>query len=443
MRVLLTLSAALTVSAAVAASDTLEFLAALDDYPAIRATRSVVAAADVQLDAIRSPVSATAAGGYARFSQDVPDWYHDLPEEIRELLGLTEARTASQLELTVTLRPFLWGDLADAEAQLELERARQLATYHETRARLEVQAIESSQRLSILQVALDLAERGVALAEEVLDITGMRLERGAASSADYRQAEARLRDAEAQAEQAERDAQLSQAALTDLVGDARPPKDVVIPKITGTPLGVERARLDLASAEIGVASARRDLYPVVQAGYSYNADGPGSLSVGIESRTLQPTVSYRYQDEPAGIPGVQARSSFQVGVSLELSDSNFASHDAARHQLEAAAAGLELAERSAALELQGLHGQSEQARRQLALAEHALSDASKQLEEVTSRVELGISTSLERDQAALERDRAAVELAFAELEVTSSILAYYVFYGVPVSTVLEQAEVEP
>jgi outer membrane protein len=441
---LLLLALCIGIVSSAAASELQSFFAALDDHPALRASRAGREAVQLQLAGLRGPVALQARYGYAALWQDELALPDELPDELREIfeeLFPSETQRVAQLELSVTFRPFLFGDLADAEAQAEIELQRAVLAEREARAQLEAQALESAQRLKLAEAGLALAERGLALAERAVEVTRTRFERGGATPGELRDVERALQDAQAQRARAEREADLAARALADLVGPMTPPALPTLPRLTGTPLAVQRAQLDLALAEVGARNAGRALWPTAFAAYSYTFEGDRStLSLSIESRTLQPRLEYRYQSE-AGL-GLESlnRSSLQLGISLELSDATFAAAAAAERQQSAAAAGLELAMRQAELEQLALESERQHAQAQLTLARQAARDAQAALEEADIRVGLGVATELERDQAALALKQALLNAASAELALLSSQLAFYRFYSVPLSAALAEAE---
>ena len=78
---------------------------------------------------------------------------------------------------------------------------------------------------------------------------------------------------------------------------------IALPRVSeGLPLSVQRSQISLGQAGIGVGSARRDLYPTANASYNYNLDDSSALTASIESRTLQPSVGYSFQDPERGLP---------------------------------------------------------------------------------------------------------------------------------------------
>jgi hypothetical protein len=229
---------------------------------------------------------------------------------------------------------------------------------------------------------------------------------------------------------------VAKLGLVALVGDVIIPEPTALVPVVGRFPEVLRQELDVALAAVGLQNAERSLWPVVQAGYSWYPDERSSLSVSIESRTLQPRLGYSYQGPGRAFPQDQLRSSFQIGVAVEISPEAIGARQAAERNLQAAQAGLRAAELAAQSRAAALQEAVVQAQRALALAERGVAVAAADLAEAERREALGLSTAIERQQRFLAYSQARLARDSAELELTRRILDTYRAYAQPLSEVL-------
>ena len=414
------------------------FLDLLEAHPALQAARLSFIAAQGRVGAATSPVSVNVSGGVNTLDRDVLAFLPEIPG-VLEFPG-----TTGLLSTDLTFRPLVFGDVADLVSQRELDAEGALLDYRETLTGLEAQALEAALGVQLAEESAELARRGVELAETALEATRRRLARGAATDRALRDAQAGVQEARTFTQRAEADLNLARLTLVSLAGEASfPPGDDLLeplldlPLLRGTPLEVQRARLDLALAQVSARNASRDLYPIVQAGYTQNLDDRSSLSLSLDSRTLQPSLGYDYIDPGRGLLQNTVRGTFSVGFSLDLSPGTYRAVDAAQTLVEAARAGVRAAEEGAALRREGLENLLSQARRDLEVREARFGNAQRDLEEARRREDLGLSTSLETLGALVDLLEADVGLRSARQRVLVSLLDVYEFYAVPVSQVLE------
>ena len=423
------------------------FLAAVKNNPAIQANASLVAAAQAQLDAVYSPVSATLQGNYTGASYTLPD---GIPDEVADNLP----DQSGGFSIGATFRPFVFGDLADLAEQRRIALEQAKLTYQQTLADLEAQALEAAANLQLAQTSLVLAQTGREIAGASLDSTRLRFERGAASEAEVRAAEERLRGAENQIQNAEAGVSLARQGLQLLVGEATLEVLPTLPLIEGTPPDVKQAEFNILLANLGIGSSNRAFIPTAQASVAFPLDDEKSeVNLSIESRTLQPTVTYKY-DNPKGsvgqvpIPRIdefpelgadEINVVYSIGVSATISVEQFNNLDAANAQLAAAQAGLIGAQDRANLTALTLSNTYQTALRGLELAKLTLSNAESTLGEARAREEAGLAVSLETDQATLAVEQANLSVFTAEIDVLKAILETYRTYAQPVSETLEPA----
>jgi outer membrane protein len=429
------------------------FLDAVKTNPAIIANQSLVAAAEAQLSAVYSPISATVEGNYAAES-------YSLEQDIIDSANLPEQSFGFSIGATV--RPFVFGDLADLAEQRRIALEQAKLTYEQTLADLEAQALEAAANVQLAQVSLTLAQTGQTVAQAALDSTQTRFEKGAASEAEVRAAQERLNGAANQLQNAEAGVALAQQGLSLLVGEATLERLPTLALAQGTPPEVRQAEYNLLLANIGIGSSNRAFIPTAQASLVLPFDDEKSeLSLSLESRTLQPTVTYKYDnpkqsigqgfpvprdtDPSDGITDLGAKDvnlAFSIGVSATISAEQFNNVDAANAQLAAAQAGLVGAQDRANLTALTLSNSYQTAVRGLQLAQLTLSNAQSTLSETQTREEAGLAISLETDQATLAVQQAELGVFSAEIDVLKAILSTYTTYALPVSETLAQQSVQ-
>ncbi len=437
----LVLTAALLLAVPVTAQsapDLASFLAPLTAYPALSAAREQVTSARAQLRAAYDPAALQASGGYTAFDNTTVDLDPTTPG----IQGLPAS--AGQISADLTLRPWLFGDTADQADRNRIQLQQAELDYRDALTGLQVQALQAAYGLQLARESLDSARQGAAVAQAALDATRLRHAKGGASDRDLRDAETGVQQAQLYVANAQGSVTLAQTTLTSLLGSAEAPdlSSLQLPVPNGTALTLARAKLSEALAEVSVRNATRSVYPVVQAGYTWNLDSKDSLGVSIESRTLQPKVSYTFQSPGTSFPQDQIKGSFQIGVSASFSPAVLDGLDATAAQLRAARDGVASAERSAAVQKASLANDLAQARRALTLAQRRVDDAATTLDEDRQRQTLGLASPLATQQAALDLTQRRLDLQQARQDVLAKVLAYYRFYAIPVAS-QPGSEVQP
>lgn len=424
-------------------------LSAVREHPSLRAARAGVTAAERRLAGVRQPVELQIDATWTRLTvEDDPTGAIEQPDP--------------QASISATAHPFLYGDLADLEAQRVDELARARLSLAEAQAQLETQAIDTAGSVILAGEALALAERSLALAERSVVIAEERLARGAARPADVTRAQQEAARAAAEVAAAADRLDLARRSLASFTGGGdlpeMPDRLPEMPRAEGTSPGVTRAELDLALAHVGLGAARRNLYPVGQASYTYNFDeNRGTLTASLESRTLSPSLTYRTGSSSSGTGGsggtppsafadlapMQAMpdpprvaGNFTIGVSVTLSPERFQAVDAASERVTAAEAGLEAARLRAELDDASLTNAIHAAERELMLATTSVELARNDREDVARRVELGLATELDLLRAELDLERASLSLLQARQELRRAHLNSYTNAALPVSEVL-------
>ena len=397
-------------------------VSAVDGHPALAAARASLVAAQRRLQGVSDPISLSASYGYSGFLYEEPD---------PTLPPIELADGQQQISVDATLRPFLFGDLLDLADQRQVEVLRAALALREARANLESQAVEAATTLFLAQAGVELARSGVDLAADALSASGVRFERGAATAGELERARLSLAQAESRLRGAENDLHLAELSLELLVGPARLSDIPELEPVSGVPPDVERSRL---------RNAERGLIPTVQASYAWNLDVDNSLSISLESRTLQPTLGFQHSSlggvGPTPSPGPALDATFSIGVGLTIGPELFRNLDATRDQRSAAEARLRAdVERLPITELTLQNGLAA-AERQLALAGRERDLAEADLSDVRARVDLGLATDLEAAQAGFSLSQAELALLSARLERLSRILDWYTSYAIPLSEVL-------
>jgi len=414
------------------------FLAPLTDQPSLRAAGEQVASAEAQLRAAYDPVSLQASGGYTAFDTTSADINPAQPG-VQHLPA-----SGGQVSAAVTVRPWLFGDTADQADKSRFQLAIARLDYRDALTGLQIQAVQAAYGVQLARESLTSAKEGEKVAQAALDATRLRHDKGAASDRDLRSAETGLQQARQYVANAEGGLALAQTTLESLVGPTAAP-DVAALTLEvpdGTALSVQKARLNAELAGVSVRNATRSVYPVVQAGYTWNVDSKDSLGVSIESRTLQPKISYGFQSPGTAFPQDQINGSFQIGVSMTISPGVIDGLQATHAQLRAAQDGIDAASNNAAVQKASLDNDLAQAKGALSLAQRKLDDARATLQEDQTREKLGLGTPLTTQQAALDLTQRQLDLQQARQDVLAKTLAYYRFYAHPLVS-QTPSEVQP
>lgn len=409
------------------------FFAPLENNPNLLQARYSLEAAQAQLRALQSPVSLQAQGGVSLFQNSPPPGAPVCPNPINpECAALPDSGRSVSLGLALT--PFPFGDVANQvnSAALGVEQAR--LGYRQAKTQLEAQAIEAFYRVQLAGSGLEAAKVGLRLAQANLEATKLRDARGAANPGEVRQAEANLRQATLQVSDAERNLSLAQNALSDLIGNsgAQPPKLAAPPP--GLPPAVRQAELSLAQARLNYDQAVRSVLPVLQGSYTRYTNATDSLGVSINSRTLQPLLSYNSQVPTSRTPPQdRINGTLTIGLSLNLSLGLLDALEAAQKQVDAANQALDAAQRSAKLQGDSLGSALQSAEATLVNAQQSVVEAQKTLEEARERERLGLTSPLATLQAELSLAQARSALVQADLNRTQRVLDLYRFYAIPPS----------
>ncbi len=414
-------------------------LAPLGRHPAVRAALAAVRSARAQLGAAYDPVSLSATGGYS--ASDVSQI--DTDPTTPGVQGIQASGGSVSADLT--LRPFVFGDVADQADQSRIKLHQAQLDLVDTVTGLQVQTVKAALGVRLAQDSLEVAREGERLARTALEATRTRYDKGGATVREVRDAEAGLAEAQGYVADAQGGLDLARLSLATLVGDVNVPElgglDVPLPD--GVALSVQRSRLSEQLANVGVRNARRSVYPVVQAGYTWNLDDQNSLGVSIESRTLQPKVSYDFQDPGRSFPQDQIHGTFQVGVSASISPGVFQGLEATDAQLQAAKEGVDASVQAATVQKAQLDNALASARRALELARLKAKNARSTLEEAQKREGLGLDIPLATQRAALDLTQRTMDLSSARQNVLDAVLAYYGFFAQPLVAPPYLSEVEP
>jgi len=417
------------------AQGTPSFFAPLENNPNLLQARYSLEAAQAQLRALQSPVSLQGQGGVSFIQASPPPGAPTCPAAGPQICADISG-TGRNISLGLAFTPFAFGDVADQVngAAIGVEQA-QLG-YRQARAQLEGQAVEAFYRVQLAGSGLETARVGLRLAQANLEATKVRDARGAANPGEVRSAEANLRQAAVQVSDAERNLALAQGGLADLVGNstAQPPK-LTVPQ-AATPPAVRQAELQKAQAQLNYEKAVRSVLPVLQGSYTRYTSPSDTVSLSINSRTLQPTLNYTNQTPSSRTPPEdRINGNLTIGLSLNLSLGLGDALNAAQKQVDAANQALDAAKRSAKLQEDSLKSALQTAEQSLANANQALTDAQKSLEEARERERLGLASPLATLQAELALAQAQTAAVQADLSRTQRVLDLYRFYAVPPSEV--------
>ncbi|MCX7601094.1 MAG: TolC family protein [Meiothermus sp.] len=410
------------------------FFTPLENHPSLLQARLGLEAAQAQLRATQSPVSLQAQGGFSFFEVSPPPGPPTCPNPLNpQCINLPG--DARQISLGLTFTPFPFGDVSDAVSQAAIGVEQAALGVRQARTQLEAQAVEAFLRVRLAESGLEVARLGVRLAQANLEAARLREGRGAASPSEERQAEASLRQAALQQADAERNLALARQTLADLVGSANatPPR-LLVPG-EGLPPQVQQAELQLANAQVAYDRALRGVLPVVQGSYTRNTSPNDALTLSINSRTLQPTLSYTNQSQGRSAPQDRINGTLQIGLSANIAFGVLDALEAAQKQLDAARQAVEAARRSSKLQEDLLRSSLQTAEQNLANALQARADAERALAEARERERLGLASPLATLQAELALAQARLGVEQAELNRTQRILDLYRFFALPLSEV--------
>jgi outer membrane protein len=411
------------------------FFAPLENHPSIVQARLGVEAAQAQVRAIQSPVSLNTQGGFTFFQNQAPNSTNCPAPNPQNPACANLPSDGRQVQVGLSFTPIPFGDVADAlnRAQIGVEQA--ALGLRSARAQLEASAIESALRIRLAQAGLEVARTAQKLAQANLEATRIRAGREAASPGEVRQAEAQVRGAAIQVSDAERSLALSRQSLTDLLGSADlTPPAVAIPA-PQVPPQVRQAEFGLSNSRVQYDGAVRGVLPVLNASYTRNTSPNDSLSASINSRTLQPSISYSNTSQARTEPTVRQDGVFTIGFSATIAFGVVDALEAAQKQVDAANQAIEAARRNAKTQEDLLRSQLQTADLNLANALQGRVDAEKTLAEARERERLGLTSPLATVQAELGLVQAQLNLEQAQLSRTSRVLDLYRFYALPVSEV--------
>jgi outer membrane protein TolC len=409
-------------------------LDALAGHPALRAVAALNGAAERRSEAVRAPLEVV--GQLELQRRNVFSDGRSLGPAEMELLGIEPS--SSRVNVRLVMRPFLFGDLADLYDQRRIEAERAALQVRETRASLEAQAVQAALGVWLSDYAVGLAEEALQLAELAELGTRNRAAVGGASSLEVGRAELSRREAEVNLRDARYNLALARAQSDLLTPGARLDGPFVLLPVLGTAPDVIRAGLDTALAEVGERNARRALWPTVQGNVSWRYPDGETLTVALESRTLQPTLIYDSGTGAGGNPSAPSPTirNFGISISWTLALQSVNEGGAARVQGEAARSNLEGALDRADLSEWSLSAALEGAELRLELAELGLALATVERDAADLRFASGSISELERLQAHLQWRNALLSHARARLDVLSAILDTYTSYAIPLSEVL-------
>jgi outer membrane protein TolC len=174
---------------------------------------------------------------------------------------------------------------------------------------------------------------------------------------------------------------------------------------------------------------------VVQGSYTRNTSDNDALTLSINSRTLQPSLSYTNQSQGRTAPQDRIVGTLTIGLSANIAFGVLDALEAAQKQVDAARQALEAARRSSKLQEDLLRSALQTAEQNLANALQARADAERSLTEARERERLGLSSPLASLQAELALAQARLSLEQAEQNRIQRILDLYRFFALPLSEV--------
>ncbi len=436
---------------------------AVADHPNLRAAEASLEAARADLAEIRRPVALDATVGASKFNLSATGEDENITDAvIDDALDTIEAGGDDNpeswnltFEATATFRPFLYGDLADAGMQAELAVAAAERRVTQTRAALEQAALAAAAGLRVAEESVRVAEAGLQVSEANLEATRIRLTSGAATDTDVQRAALQrdrsiesLRSARAQA-------QLAADRLADLVGGSVTLTSIPsLPVVEAPDPNVIAAQDEVTRAEIGVAAAGRAWLPTGNISYTYATDRQ-NVGVSLESRTLQPSLTYSNPgntqipassieqaldpnplDPTTGVDVTEnsfANQIVTIGLSIPLDPGNASAQTAATRRVAAAQANLDNARRTAMQDALSRDETLRAAQQEVIFAETDLTLAQRDASDTQRRVDLGLASELELEQARVAVVQAELGVLTAKQARLNAQLAYFGDLGVPIT----------
>ena len=413
-----------------------EFLAALEKSPTLIGAQLGAGAASQQLEATRGGFEFGFQGGYGL-------------SEFKTTPGnVFDTQDSTQLSLSVSLRPFLYGDTQDAYTRAALQALQARAGYRATLAALQIQAVLGSAQLRLAKEGLASSTQGLELAKTLLDVTRTQLERGSVSPADLREAQSRLADALERTTAAAENLRLAGSSLESLVGQVTLETLPEFALPVGKTSEEEGAEVALENARLLLGQANRAALPTGNVSYSFNTSDSTSLGFSLESRTFQPKLSFNYADpsqssrQVSVVPPISASTtqSVQLGLAWSFGPSALTALSSAEQNLKSAEATLAGARLNAKLTRDRLMVALEAANRNVVLKATALENAQKKLSEALERQKLGLASPLVALQASGELSAAQMTLSSAKLDALQKRLEFYRTYSIPLIDFLQKSQ---
>ncbi len=404
-----------------ASAESLEqFLLKLEDTPTLRSARAGLNAAQGQVTATRGGFEASVQGGYGSNQVKITATDNTL---------WNDNKSAS---ISLSFRPIPYGDLADALTRAQTVVRQAGNGLRITRANVQAQALLSFYQVQLSVQAVESNKAGLELAQKLFEVAKTQRSKEANTENDVKSAEQSFLEAQERLRSAQENLQLAQAGLKNLVGSATLEALPDLPIPTGKTAEEENAEISLANAQLTLGSAQRAVLPSLSASYSYNTTDNTSISASLETRTLQPKLTFGYSDPKQGVAGVTAVQSFQLGGSFSYTPSVNEALFSANEQIRSAELTLEAAHTNAKLNRDTLQVRLDQAERALALKKSALELSRKKLSDSLERQKLGLVSPLVPLQVVTEVSGAETALMTAQLERLSKVLDFYRSYGLAV-----------
>lgn len=428
------------------------YLAALKTRPEAQAAEAGRRAAELSLQAAYDPLALQANGSYTHLDLDenllaqglgaaqVPGQNGSDGAGAANPGAMSSAPDSYKASATVLVRPYPFGDNADTVAQRQIDLDSSALSLKSTQTGLERRALEAALQFNLATRSLALAAAGSKAAAQGLEATQLRFDKGDANARELRDAKSALLEAQTLEQSAQLDVSTARQSIELLVGSATVPSLQALAALAlpapQTPLSVAQSELQLRAAEVGGSSAQRAIYPVATVGYAWNVDNHSTLSAGLESRTLQPSLTYSYQDPARTLPESALTGSLQLGISANISVGALQALEAIKAQQKAAQEALYAAQDGGDLQVKIFANSYQKARADARLKEEKLSNARLSYEENVKRYKLGLTSAIETQSALIEFLQADLEARGAALKELSSLLDIYEFYALPPSETL-------
>ena len=400
----------------------------IDQSPRVTLAAAQLELAQEQLNVSASWLQTELTGGYTLRSNR-----SSIPDEAGMTEAFGEGSGVDPISLNAIFNVVPYGPRYDQTQQQRFNVERARATLRSERAAVTIDVTEQYQTALRAGQQVALSEAQLELRELLLEAERTRLGAGTATTGDVLEAEIATQEALQALLDAERNELQAFAALTTTLGvEVREVADDLPTSSFETEVSealleqrseITDARLGLAEAELTAASTLRENLPSGTLDTGFNSSTNSStLQLGAQyslggPNAYQPTLSFSIDPDTGvqEIPEGEDVQSFSVGVgvSIPLDVALNDALDAARLNVEQSQLRLEQALTLARLEVSNTQAAVATAEANIDLAEQVLEQRQQTVQTSQQRLELGLVSPLDVQQATVSVQEAELTLVQA------------------------------